>query len=160
MERKRNVVRFDSPKGISRTKQSFAKDADINRIVARAGKTGFLVDPSVMITRKAFFGDFAGNPGFLDMQNIVAKVDQEFMRLPVEMRDRFKNSSQLLLEFLADPANKDEAVKLGLVQAPEEVVVKDPVKDPVVVVKDPVKDPVVDPGKDPKDPKVADHVAT
>ncbi len=149
----RPKVDFSGPRGVSRTKQSFAKDADINRIVSRAEKTGFLVDPSVMSRREAFYGDFAGMPSYLEMQDTVAKCDQVFMQLPVDLRERFRNDPQMLLEFLADPANKDEAVRLGFLEPPKEVRADAPVVAAAVV--SPGKGVVAVPGE-PVGPKAGE----
>jgi len=99
---------------VSKTEQHYAKDADINVIVARAKKTGHLVDPSKPRTRTPFYGNFAVVPNFHELQGTIAEVHSEFMSLPAVLRARFKNSPELLMEFLADEKNIEEAVKLGL----------------------------------------------
>ena len=55
--------------------------------------------------------------------NIIIQAQDQFASLPANIRDRFANSPEKYLAFLADSANKEEAVKLGLVNAP--VVVED-----------------------------------
>lgn len=114
--------RFDYPKpaplsfkgGVSRTQQQFKTDADINVIVARARKTGFLVDPSIARSRAPQFGDFTLVPDFHQQQAQIAQATQEFMRLPALVRERFKNDVGLFMDFIGDDANLEEAVKLGL----------------------------------------------
>jgi len=116
----RPVTDFSVPKdaidhpSISKTKQSFAIEADINNIMARAKKTGFLVDPLKPLTRKALFGDFSDLPDFSTMQDRLAKINNEFSHLPADVRLKFENDPSNLIEFLADPANKQDAIKLGL----------------------------------------------
>lgn len=114
----RVVVKFDGPQGVDMTKQSFAKEVDINEIIRRARKSGFLGNPSAVATRQAMYGDFSVLPNFHEMQDTVARVNAGFMELPPELRERFSNSPEKFLEFLGDPANREEAVKLGLL-APE-----------------------------------------
>lgn len=105
----------DSP---SMTKQSFRKEADINFIVAKARKTGFLVDPMVPLTRKPMFGDFSNCGDYLSVQTRIAQFHADFDSLPSVVRDRFKNDPSQVLEFLANPANDAEAIELGLKVAP------------------------------------------
>lgn len=101
-----------------RTQQQFAEEADINTIVKRFGLTGELPSPvSVPMT-----GDFTGATDFHTAMNLVVQADSEFMRLPAELRRRFEHDAGNLLAFLEDPANREEAVKLGLVAPAPEVV--------------------------------------
>lgn len=97
----------------SLTKQSFVKDSSIRRILEKYVKTGILGDP----TRTPIFGDFS-NTDYQSGLDLVANVKSQFERLPVKTRERFKNDPSNLLDFLADEKNFDEAVKLGLRQAP------------------------------------------
>lgn len=105
---------LDFSKSVSRTKQSFSKDADINTIMAKYYKTGLLVDPTVVSSRRPMFGDFSDIGDFHALQLRIASVENRFNLLPSVVRNRFKNDPSLLLSFLADPNNDDEAVKLGL----------------------------------------------
>lgn len=101
-------------KSPSKTKQYFRKEADINEIVARGKKTGFLVDPTVPVTRKPMFGDFSNVPDLVTMQSRISAVNDAFGRLPANVRDRFANDPVRALEFLSDPKNAAEAESLGL----------------------------------------------
>lgn len=98
----------DSP---SLAQQSFKDECDINTIVRRFGITGEL--PSDLNMPQS--GDFTGFPDFHSAMNMVVKAQEEFMRLPADMRDRFANDPGRLMAFLDDPNNREEAVKLGLV---------------------------------------------
>lgn len=95
------------------TQQEFAVDADINEIVRRFGLTGRLPD-NVAVPQS---GDFVGVTDFASAMLAVRKAQEDFMELPAELRYRFANDPQRLLEFMEDGSNFDEAVKLGLVQA-------------------------------------------
>jgi hypothetical protein len=46
--------------------------------------------------------------------NLIRQAQEEFMRVPGEIRARFNNDPQQFMEFLEDDRNVDEAVKLGL----------------------------------------------
>lgn len=124
---------YDPPSSCSRssvnpsmTKQSFAQEADINHIMARYMKTGYLVDPLVNPTVRPSFGDFSAPLDFQHAQDLVNNAYDQFDSLPSAVRERFSNDPFSLLQFLSDKSNYDEAVKLGIV-APNPPVVLDSV---------------------------------
>jgi phage internal scaffolding protein len=94
----------------SLTQQQFKEEADINNIVDRFMKTGHLPDPVSMPQ----YVDYEGIFDFQSAMNVVRQADENFMRMDAKVRSRFHNSPQEFLEFFADPANYDEAVRLGL----------------------------------------------
>lgn len=101
----------DSP---SFTQQQFKDECDINNLVARFGITGTMPqNPEV-----PSYQDFDDIFDFHTAQNAVVHARQQFEALPSRIRSRFDHNPQHLLTFLADPANRDEAIALGLVQAP------------------------------------------
>lgn len=102
----------------SLTQQHFKDDADINNIMARYQKTGVLVDPLTQTTRKPMFDDFSELGDFRDHQQAVIEAQDMFMQLPSKLRARFANDPAELLQWLSDPANKDEAIELGLMSKP------------------------------------------
>lgn len=99
------------------TQQQFAEECDINNIVKRFGLTGELPENIGFPVS----GDFTGVSDFKSAMDVVRKSQEAFMELPGDMRYRFANDPQRLMEFLDDPRNREEAVKLGLVNAPVEV---------------------------------------
>lgn len=96
---------------LSLTQQQFKEESDINTIVDRFMKTGYLPD-SVNMPQ---YVDYEGVFDFQSAMNVVRQADENFMRMDAKVRARFHNSPQEFLEFFADPANSDEAVRLGLV---------------------------------------------
>lgn len=103
------------------TKQEPEADANVNNIVARYFKTGYLPE-----TGKApKFGDFTG-PGFQEMRNAIAAIDTQFMLLPPKVRKQFGNDPHALISFVNDPANAVKAAEMGLVPG------LDPYADPFV----------------------------
>lgn len=98
----------------SKTQQNQKDDCDINTIVRRFGLTGQLPDN----VRVPQYGDFTGVQDFQTAVNAVRSASESFMELPAELRARFDNDPQKLLEFVANGDNRDEAVKLGLVKPP------------------------------------------
>lgn len=102
-------------KSRSLTRQSFAKDADINNIMAKYAVTGVLVDPSNVDSRRVpRFGDFSD---LVDYPTLVGRINQakaDFMTLPSAVRVRFDNDVENLLAFIAEPKNVIEAVAMNL----------------------------------------------
>lgn len=124
--------KIDCSKDVKLTQQSAKDECDINLIVERA-KRG--ADISHLTTRTPMYGDFTELPTDLrDCLNQVRKADEAFMSLDAVVRKRFENDPVKLMDFLNDPANRDEAISLGLVAAPPDVPVPDvPVKETPVV---------------------------
>lgn len=107
----------------SRTVQSQSNDADINVIVKRFKLTGELPRPLPRIPLEADFRE----EGEFDLGAAIRFVrDSEsvFMAFPAEIRARFGNDPIMLSEFLSNPDNKDEAIRLGILAKP--VVIPEP----------------------------------
>lgn len=100
----------------SRTQQQFAEEADINTIVRRFGLTGQMPE-NIGFPE---YGDFSEVHDYQTSLNILREADEAFLRIPAEIRARFANDPQQLLEFLHDGNNRDEALKLGLIPKPPE----------------------------------------
>ena len=97
------------------TQQHFKDETDINNIMAKFAKTG-LVDHVNKVTGS--YGDFSTVQDYQLHLDQVMAAQTAFMELPSQIRRRFDNDPAHLLAFLNDPANRDEAVALGLVEAP------------------------------------------
>lgn len=62
------------------------------------------------------FGDFTTSPDdLLEAYSIIEDAESRFAALTPEVKSRFGNDPAALLAFLQDPGNRDEAVRLGLV---------------------------------------------
>lgn len=91
---------------------SFADDVDINNILSKYISTGVMGNVN---NRQPIFGDFSDIVDYgTAMQHVITAQDS-FMTLPSNVRKRFGNDPQMLMEFISDKANYDEAVKLGLI---------------------------------------------
>lgn len=101
---------------VSLTKQEFQEECDINVIMTRMAATG--VDPYQDRKERGRFGDATGLVGFADAMNIVLEAEHLFSELPATIRDRFGNDPAILLEWLEDGKNRDEAISLGIVNPP------------------------------------------
>ena len=98
----------------------FAQEADINFLLARYKNTGSLYTAEDMIKakRRPQFGDFTGIPDYQSSLDKMRNALDMFGELPLSVRQRFSDDPVQLLEFLQDRNNLDEAVNLGLVDAP------------------------------------------
>lgn len=99
----------------SRTQQHFKDETDINNILRQFNVTGLL--PQKAMSPR--YGDFTGVGDYQTALNQVIAAEGEFMTLPAQLRAKFNNDPQELIEFLNNPENIDEARKLGLVNKPE-----------------------------------------
>lgn len=113
----------------SRTQQSFKDECDINYIVKKGRETGLIthINPNLPI--------YSDNFDVFDYQaamNIVADANQQFAALPSKLRDRFNNDPAKFLQFMQDPENQEEMIKLGLATKKPEP--KEPEPQKVVVV--------------------------
>lgn len=118
------------------TQQSGKDQADINLIVESA-KRG--ADLSHLSVKSPMYGDFAGMPDFYSAMLMISKANSLFMRLDPFVRERFGNDPGRLLKFLDDPQNREEGIKLGLIQDPSKPGTAIP---PVVSPVDPSVPPV------------------
>lgn len=106
--------RYFSPSGgISMAKQSFKDECDINTIMARYQRTGVLDHVRQNVGQ---YIDVTG-ADFTEAQNLIAGARSMFNELPAKLRERFNNEPAELLSFLEKEENREEAVKLGLLNA-------------------------------------------
>lgn len=97
----------------SLTQQHFSEECDINEILRRSAISGQLpVNDKVPM-----YGDFTVVPkSLLESFALIKQANDLFMSMSWQVRERFANDPQRMIEFLNDPKNRDEAVKLGLVK--------------------------------------------
>lgn len=101
--------------GVSMTDQQYVKECDINTILKQYGATGRLpVD-----IREGVSGDFSGIGDYKDCLDRINHAKDSFAALPSTIRDRFGNDPTAYVEFVLDPANTDECIRLGLKVKPE-----------------------------------------
>lgn len=108
-------------------KQEFRKQCDILHIMDRALKTGELPDMS----HQPVFADVSEVGDLGDAMRRVDAARDAFAGLPAAARARFKNDPDEMIQFLWDSKNREEAEKLGLIQARKE---PDSVAPPAPVV--------------------------
>lgn len=108
-KRIRENTRIDfTADGVGRTKQSFAKEADINNILARYKKTG-------AISHLAKFEGSYGDATSIDLHaamNTVKNAEDMFGELPAEIRREFDQDPGKFLDFVQNPDNSGKLAEL------------------------------------------------
>ncbi len=97
--------------GLSRTKQSFKNECDVNNILKNYNKTGVMPENH----NPGEYRDLDGTD-YQEYMQTVASANSMFEELPSALRKRFKNDPAQLLSFVHDDNNVAEAQKLGLLR--------------------------------------------
>ena len=99
------------------TVQSQTADADINTIVKRMGLLGTMPDPLDI----SFYQDASNLPDLRAVLEYGRDAEAAFLALPPDVRKRFHHSPAELWEFVLDENNREEAIRIGLIdkKAPE-----------------------------------------
>lgn len=101
----------------SRTQQHFKEDCDINNIIKRHRTQ----DPSLSINRRqGVYADVSEYTDYPQMLQKVIDAQRAFMDLGSDVRLRFQNDPAQLIQFLNDPKNYDEGVRMGLLVSRKE----------------------------------------
>lgn len=103
-------------KDVSLTKQSFQKECDINHIMVKFKKTAgadFLSQFSGYTGGRV--GDFSKVTDYRSAIEQVRTAQGMFDALPAKVRARFRNDTAEFLDFVHNPANREEMISLGLI---------------------------------------------
>lgn len=101
--------------GTSRTKQAMKRECDINHIMKVYKNHGVLTHVN---NRQANYGDFSNVPDYLEAQQLIINAQEQFSLLPSMIRERFDNDPAMLLAFLNNEENIEEAISLGILEDP------------------------------------------
>jgi phage internal scaffolding protein len=111
----RKAVQYKSDKP-SKTQQDQAAGTEINLIMARYLKTGELTH----IKENPRYGDFANITTYQDALDAVIDAQDQFAKLPSNLRDLFGNEPSKLVDFMSDKNNHAQAIELGLLPKPKQ----------------------------------------
>lgn len=103
---------FNKP---SLTKQSFKEECDINNILKKYNRAlgiEFLDQYSGYISGK--FEDVSAGVDYRTALHQLSEAEAAFEAMPSKLRARFDNDPAMLLDFLGNSANREEAIDLGL----------------------------------------------
>lgn len=112
---------------VTRTEQGHRNKVNINKIVAKYIKTGYVEQQN----RPAMYGDFSGVLDYHSTLNRIKNAENEFQKIPSEIRKKFDNDIGMLVEYVNNPDNESECVRMGLLPRTSTVVQDDAV-EPVV----------------------------
>jgi phage internal scaffolding protein len=112
--------------------QHFKDECDVNRILAKYQKTGLIDHVNHF---QGDYADLSAVPDFQESLNAVLDAQAAFDTLPSMIRKQFDNDPAAFLDFVHNPDNKDEMVKMGLAKAPV------PFVEPVAAVAPPAESP-------------------
>lgn len=110
-----------------KTQKNFREECNIMNIMANYKRNG---DFGHINKSPGNYGDFATALEYTESLNRIIAADADFKELPADLRKRFENDPGRLLDFLQDENNFDEAVELGLVNAPDLDQVPTPIPPP------------------------------
>lgn len=100
------------PGGQSKTQQHFKEKVDIRNIVGNYRRTGQLP----LSNASPIYGDFSEVGTYQQCLDRVKAVEKDFLNLPSEVRKRFRNNPVELISFVQNENNREEAVRLGLIE--------------------------------------------
>ncbi|AZL82866.1 internal scaffolding protein [Apis mellifera associated microvirus 23] len=93
------------------TQQQFKDEVNVNNIMKRYQRTREITH---LNNRRGVYADISNAQGYFESLNVIRKANEAFDQLPSPIRARFSNDPAALLEFIHNPDNYDEAVKLGI----------------------------------------------
>jgi len=111
--RKHKPVRVSFP-AQGRTHQSFKEECDVNNVVKRFEKTGFLPNSR----GPGQFGDFSSNLDYREALQTVMDAQDMFEQVPAKIRREFDNDPAQFVAFCDDPDNEDQLIDWGLMNKP------------------------------------------
>lgn len=124
---------IDWSKEKSRTRQSHAKESDINNILKKYQKTGILNHVNL---HEAKYDDVTGID-FQTAMNLVIDAQSMFMDLPSSVRSKFANDPAQFYDFVQNPENDAEMIEMGLKADPNAAPIPSDDIDPHAVTEAP-----------------------
>ena len=110
---KKKVLKVQSHMGTeTRVDQAQTQMTDISKLLEPAMRKG-LLKHSIQYSDQY---DDIPSTTYQEALNTVAKAEQMFDDLPINMRNRFNNNPSEFLEFTHNPANAPEMAKLGMLK--------------------------------------------
>ena len=121
------------PVGDSMTEQHHGDATDLNLILRNMGVSDGSIIPTNLGIKidPAWYGDFSNAVDLQTALNQMQEAERRFMTLPAQMRALFENKWYKLHEWVNDPTNLDEAIKLRMLSAPPDWIPPDARKPPI-----------------------------
>lgn len=103
--------------GPTLAQSQFLESCDVKNIIAKCKRVG--IPLSNVQRTNGFFADLSMAPDDLrSALDISIKARDSFEQLPAKVKERFGFDPSRLLDFVQDSANRDEAIRLGLIDTP------------------------------------------
>lgn len=112
--------------GESMTKQNHKNECDINFIMSKHAKTGLITHVS---NKAPQYGEYE-TIDYKEAMNLVISAQESFDSLPATLRKRFGNDPNEYFQFVHDPDNRDEMIKMGLIKPSEPPITQEPLPNP------------------------------
>ena len=96
-----------------RAKQSFKDECDIHNIMKKFRQSGLITH---VAKYQGEYGDMPSSTDYQESLNNVIAARDAFDSLPSYLRDRFGNDPSRFLDFIDNPENEAEMLKLGLIE--------------------------------------------
>lgn len=122
------------------TSQAFAKECLISSILKKYQDLG--ADPMDLMPPPTY-ADLSAVPSYEETLQRIADFQDYFMSLKAEVRQQFDNNPAVLVDWLSDPKNYDEAVKQGFIKGKPVEPVKQVQENPKTEGKPSDSEPVV-----------------
>lgn len=125
---------FFHTEGESLTQQHFQEECDIINIIKRHDRNGIIEHVQ---RGQARYGDFSEVSDYREALDLVKNAQDEFMSVPSDIRKQFDNNPGKFYEFVSNPDNKDELIKMGFVEKSQEAVALSSATEPTPVSGEP-----------------------
>ena len=113
----------------SKTQAHLAQRTNVNYLMKQYRRTGEMPDPAGLLRRQQVFLDCTQIGDFAEVQQRIVDAGNQFRKLDPRVRAKFQNRPEMLIAFLQDENNREEAIKLGLIEKPQKQAPEKPEKE-------------------------------
>ena len=99
--------------GESLTQQHFKEECEVINIIKKHDRNGIIEHVQ---RGQARYGDFSEVHDYREALDLVRDAQDEFMRIPSDIRKKFANDPGKFYEFVSNPDNKEELKKMGFIE--------------------------------------------
>lgn len=96
----------------TRTQRQYKDQVNVNNIIKKFKKTGSITH--LRNAQQGIYADLTLIPDYAEALMQVKHAQEAFEAIPADIRLKFNNDPNLLIDYLKDPKNKEEAIKHGL----------------------------------------------
>lgn len=98
--------------GETMTQQQFQEQVNVNNIMKKYKQTGTITH--IRNAQQGVYADMASLPSYQEAMQTIVNANAAFEEVPAHIRQRFSHDPHQFMQFLANPQNDEEAIKLGL----------------------------------------------